>query len=449
MSKSMSKGEPGFRPMALLRQISCRLRLLFVTLLSLSLGGCGFAALSNDLQQMEELVLIRGRVFAPAGGLQAGAHVVVLAFDRSGTGAELVGWQAQGLSTPFAFLLPAGPAYSIMAFEDRDHDGELDAGERTAAYRGLEPLRLPGRGYSEHLELRFAAADTPPPVPVKVDLGGGDRGALRLLAGTLADLDDEAFSARQGERAMWRPLDAVRETGVGVYFLEPYDPRKIPILFVNGIAGSAQDFRYFYDRLDRTRFQPWIFLYQSGYRIGANGSVLSALIDELHDRHGFEKLVVTAHSMGGLVARAFLIEQLAHAADYLDLFVTFSTPWGGMASAKQGVKRAPAAVPAWIDLQPGGEFLQQLSARPLKPAVPHHLFFGFKHGVVPIDTSNDGTVSVGSQLAAWAQADAARTYGDDVSHEGILQSAEVFAQYQELLAGDPSVVPNRANGRKP
>lgn len=420
--------------MASLLEIAGHRRPLVVALLALQLGGCGFAGLSNNLQQMEELVLIRGRVIAPEGGLPADDGVVVLAFERSSEGTELVGWDRLETTAHFAFLLPAGPAYSILAFEDRDHNGALDPGERLAVYRDFEPLRLPGHSYSENLELRLGPADTPPPVPVKVDTSSGERAALRLFAGVLADLGDETFSKQQGERAMWRPLDAIRETGVGVFFLEPYDPKKIPILFVNGIAGSPQDFRFFYDRLDRSRFQPWIFLYQSGYRIGANGGVLSGLVDELHDRYGFEKLVVTAHSMGGLVARAFLIEQLAHDADYLDLFVTFSSPWGGMASAKQGVKRAPATVPAWIDLQPGGEFLEGLSARPLRPAVRHHLFFGFKHGLIPVDTSNDGTVAVGSQLAPWAQEDAVSIYGYDLSHEGILHSQEVFERYSELLA---------------
>jgi hypothetical protein len=60
---------------------------------------------------------------------------------------------------------------------------------------------------------------------------------------------------------LWEPTRFLKEHGVGIYMLEVYDPDKTPVLFINGAGGSAQNWRYFLRRLDRTRFQAWFFLY--------------------------------------------------------------------------------------------------------------------------------------------------------------------------------------------
>ena len=39
---------------------------------------------------------------------------------------------------------------------------------------------------------------------------------------------------------------------------EDYDPEKIPVLFVYGVSGFAQNWRVLFDRMDRERFQPWL-----------------------------------------------------------------------------------------------------------------------------------------------------------------------------------------------
>ncbi len=107
--------------------------------------------------------------------------------------------------------------------------------------------------------------------------------------------------------------------------------------------------------------------------------------------------------MGGLVARSSLLQTEEVARPAMALLVTFSTPWDGHLGAKHGVKYAPAVVPAWIDMQPGSDFIESLRAD-LPPGLPHHLFFGFKTGKNPLMLySHDTVVSVASQLAPWAQ----------------------------------------------
>ena len=81
--------------------------------------------------------------------------------------------------------------------------------------------------------------------------------------GTVTNLNDPRFERKNGSVGLWRPYDFVFDVGVGVYFLEPYDPERVPVLFVHGNLGTPQDFRYLIERLDRDRFQPWLYYYPS------------------------------------------------------------------------------------------------------------------------------------------------------------------------------------------
>ena len=65
---------------------------------------------------------------------------------------------------------------------------------------------------------------------------------------------------------------------------------------------------------------------------------------ELYARHRHRRLAVVAHSMGGLIARAF-INRLVAAGDGravgLRVFVSVSTPWDGSDLAQLAVDRSP------------------------------------------------------------------------------------------------------------
>ena len=87
---------------------------------------------------------------------------------------------------------------------------------------------------------------------------------------------------------------------------------------------------------------------------------------QLQARHGFRRLHLVAHSIGGLVARAFLARHGA-GFPYVKLFVSISTPWQGETLAAFGVHGLPASVPLWHDLQPRSPFLRTLFERKLPP----------------------------------------------------------------------------------
>jgi hypothetical protein len=65
----------------------------------------------------------------------------------------------------------------------------------------------------------------------------------------------------------------------------------------------------------------------------------------------------------------------------------------------------------------------------LPPAIPHYLFFGYEGG-----KGTDGTVSLASQLAPWAQDGAVEVYGFPENHVDILRSPAVIAKLNEVLA---------------
>ena len=120
--------------------------------------------------------------------------------------------------------------------------------------------------------------------------------------------------------------------------------------------------------------------------------------------------------------------------DYVRLFVSFSTPYNGHEAAAMGVKYMPIEVPSWLDIQPDSAFLKSLR-QPLPGGIPFYLIFGFdSDGINPImPYSSDSVVSVGSQLAPFAQEEAVRIFGYDLDHEEILADETVLNRYESFL----------------
>ncbi len=56
-------------------------------------------------------------------------------------------------------------------------------------------------------------------------------------------------------------------------------------------------------------------------------------------RYRYERMLIVAHSMGGLAVRRFLLDNGANLPQ-VQLFVTLSSPWTGEVSADMGVVRA-------------------------------------------------------------------------------------------------------------
>ena len=330
----------------------------------------------------------------------------------------------------------------LGAFADNNRDGRWQAGEAVWMHEG--PLALDGEARHARVRGRLSTSNRFPP-----DLARAGEEALagrtvdemithrgvRFSAGEVAGRDDPRFAATRGEDGLWTPATLAIQSGFGIYFLERYDPSRTPVLFVHGTAGSPQDWRAAMEKIDRRRYQPWFYFYPSGGRLDPAASALNQGVKLLHERYGFQRLDVVAHSMGGLVSRQFIVKNvLEDQQDYLRTFITFSTPWGGGDGRQMGVKWAPTVVPSWRDMESGSDFLDHLFDRRLKGKVDHHLFYSHhakRSAIMPAE--NDGTVSVASQLRPTAKADAASVQGYDEDHVSILSARAPLQRARQIL----------------
>lgn len=96
----------------------------------------------------------------------------------------------------------------------------------------------------------------------------------------------------------------------GLYFLEPYDPSRIPVVFVHGLMSSPYTWVKTINGLQqdpevRKRYQPWVFGYATGNPILYSALRLReelAKVDKIYPNH--LPYVLVGHSMGGMLTHA-------------------------------------------------------------------------------------------------------------------------------------------------
>ncbi|MFT3819715.1 MAG: alpha/beta fold hydrolase [Rubrivivax sp.] len=385
------------------------------------LSSCALVRLQADNHDFEQATVVVGRLIAPPGA--AGPFIVGAARpDPLHNGRPVVTHQARlGTAGGYVLMLPQGP-HQVYAFEDRDGDGRAGPGELAA--RWPQPVDGGGRPIVTAVDLRLEPGDPGdpargalPPEPVPAP-------AFDTAPGTAVRWSDPRWSAEAGQAGYWAPTATFRRLGGTIGFVEPYDPARVPVLFVHGAAGSASDWRPMIDALDRRRYQAWVFQYPSGASLDSMAHLLYWNLLGLQWRTGFDRLHIVAHSMGGLVVRRFLVD---HGEQFpqIDAFVSLATPWEGVDAAATGVRHSPAVIPSWHDLQPGGTFLARLFARPMPRHVRHLLGFGHRGGGLLSGIATDGTVSIASQLRPQAQAEARVVTGFAEDHGGILSAPAV------------------------
>ena len=410
---------------------------------AIACSGCStILAVREQQRRADQNAVISGTVTTdhePRGPLIVG----LLSQDKSGP--FLLDHFVTEKPGPWIFAVAPG-TYWLGAFEDIDGDGRYDE-EPALRPDPKQPIALASGQKLEGVELRiplqgrftrdkFTLSD----LQARDSADQHHVSVFALsVAGQVTTLADPRFSREVATKGMWQFYDFLLDTRPGIYFLQAYDPTKIPVLFVHGIAGTPLDFAPLIDRLDRTRFQPWVFYYPSGARLENLAALLTQLFVRLRMQYGFDRAAVVAHSMGGLVTRGFLLQDYeTNAADVVRTYVTISSPLGGMASAGKGVEVSPIVVRSWYGLAPGSEYLDGLfyedpagktKRRRLPRTMSYHLLFGFR-GAGP----DDGIVALSSQLRHEAQEEARTERGFDETHTSILQSAAVADYLNEVLA---------------
>jgi pimeloyl-ACP methyl ester carboxylesterase len=110
------------------------------------------------------------------------------------------------------------------------------------------------------------------------------------------------------------------ESLAGLYMLHPYEPGKIPVVFIHGLQSSPlawlQDINELRgDPEIRDRYQFWLFMYPTGTPFPISAAKLRERLYELRDvidpRHSdpmLDQTVLVGHSMGGLIAKMMIVE---------------------------------------------------------------------------------------------------------------------------------------------
>jgi len=332
------------------------------------------------------------------------------------------------------FLALLQGTYDIFVVADLDRNGFYEAQEVVGRTRTDSPLNVSSDRTRDGMTIDgpIIALVFGRPQDLSLPLRVKTRGSGYLVS----SLDDEFFDPQYGEVGLYDPKKFIDHTQDLFFGLEELDPRKTIVLFVHGAVGTPRDWKYLVQKLDRSRFQPWFYYYPSGMPLEKLGTHLANVVRVFDDRSNgtMDRLVIVAHSMGGLVARAAINVLCREGApSFLKLYVSFSTPYGGQDAAKKGVERAPVVVPSWRDVAPGSEFLEKLYQEPFPAKVPFHLFFGFHDDSKLKGECSDNTIMLRSQLDPRVQDSAVRIYGFDATHTGILNDDAAAKTFYRIL----------------
>jgi len=96
--------------------------------------------------------------------------------------------------------------------------------------------------------------------------------------------------------------------------LQPYDPRKIPLLVIHGLGDSQATWAPMIgalrgDRVIRQNYQIWFYSYPTGYPYPLMAALLRQKMDAIGAYYpGHKPIVVVGHSMGGMIARTLMTD---------------------------------------------------------------------------------------------------------------------------------------------
>lgn len=407
---------------------------LVMLVILLPLSGCGnLARLAADIRETgDRLRVISGRVDAPV----CKNCEIVIAVSADDRAQEIHNYRVFERSGNFR-LAALRDSRFLIAFQDLNRDFSYQPNEPAVWHKLSESAIKAGDVSDVEIILREASDRPVPPTLARLfDLRGSSLGKIDVRVGEVLGLDDEHFSPESASMGMWEPIGFMKSGRAGIFFLEPYDPAKIPVLFVHGINGTPRSFATMIQGLDRQRFQPWVLNYPSGLDLRALGDGLVGILAELRHRYKFKTMHFVAHSMGGLLIREYLAEcSRSNVCDYAGNFISISTPFGGVASTAVWIDYARVVMPVWRNLVPDGEFLTALFSRPLPPGVRQTLLISYNNTARLSRESGDGVIPLESQLRLEAQRQAVAIRGFNEDHASILQNREAIQEINQALRG--------------
>lgn len=215
-----------------------------------------------------------------------GTGILDQRMTTAGLGLPLVGWKKTaplGRARP-PFTLPTGQPYLVTATLDFNRPGP--------------PVW--------QLTKRWIAEETP--VAETRHPLAADWSAPNAFFWKMSELDNLKL------QNVLLPARFTEETGI--YFLEPYDPGRIPLVLVHGLVASPDAFKETVNALIphswfRQHYQIWLYNYPTGNpwqfsasRFRANMREACAYARAKGAPRNLAQMVVVGHSMGGLITHA-------------------------------------------------------------------------------------------------------------------------------------------------
>jgi len=195
---------------------------------------------------------------------------------------------------------------------------------------------------------------------------------------------------------------------------------------VHGAQGSPRDWAYFHFRLADRRFARWYYYYPSGIRLALASRLLYEALLDMKKKCGFTRICITAHSMGGLVARHRIAAyDLERQGIEVKLYVSLASPWTGYESADRAMRLPAKRLPVWLDVGTTSDFIRRTLDMRIPAGTSYHLFYGTADGV-----------SAARALDDRACRDAKGKHGFEVNHDTILSDRKVFGKYYEVLKAE-------------
>jgi len=381
----------------------------------------------------ENCFALIGHVVLPGNGP---GSVLVVALDHSTPSHPLVGQREATADDTgyYGILLPAG-SYDVLLFADVNGDGFYETEEVVARTPSGSPVDVDEKHTTEGVLVAG------PELSLDLKAPSVSETAVRVKVSSspfvVASLDEPIFAPDLGELGVYYPNQFLTRVQRWVFAVGEPDFKKTQVVLVHGIEGTPRDFSTMVAGIDRSRYQIWLFYYPSGLHLDTLGIVLSRAIQTIaaYPKSPDLKVVLVAHSMGGLVGRRAVNELCRDGKPpYLKAYVSFDTPYGGIEAVVGAEKRGQALVASWRDIAADSDFLKRLHATPLPPDLPFDLFFGWGvPGTNGPGTAGDGTIALHSQLDPRAQAAARRMIGFGQTHVGILSDKDAIHALSGIL----------------
>lgn len=369
--------------------------------------------------------VIKGRIVSADRGKSA---TLIAAYRLGDNGAaEFTGYASINAYGPFMMYLPEG-RYQLYALTDYNANGLFENNEISGVCGSPSAPR--GIALREGDLLTDIVIHTSKfnrytlTLPAALSFNENQRVVKQVTHnGQVLKIYSEYFSPENAQTGYWHPSSFMQTFGAHIYLTEEYNPRKIPILFVHGTEGSPHNWIYLCMRLDRSRYQPMFYYYPSGIRLSLAAALLNEELRELHEKFGFQKMAIVAHSVGGLASRAFISRYVSDKQNaFIKLFITFATPWSGFEMADASQRLPHKSIPAWVDLGTQSNFIQNMMNEKLPPHISHYIFFGTKDKLSG-DKAKDER----------ALACAVKSLEFDCTHDTILSDRKVFTRFNAVL----------------